>query len=138
MVSVPGECTQQCAICGKPGKTVHKYKKDPDTGERICVVCGRNKDEEERKTRRYEKQFLLGFLGFFGLLGLGGILNWLAEEHWNFLMVLIVLVIVTIITAIVLWFRHLKHQRDIEILNINISKLGEDEAARRAEKYRDR
>jgi uncharacterized protein (DUF983 family) len=133
MVSVPGECTQRCAICGKTGKTHHKYKKDPDTGDYICVVCGMSKKDENKD----EARALMILFGMLGVIGLVGMLSWLAQEHWNFLMVLIVLIIMAIITAIVLWFRHLKRQQDIEILKANISKIGEDEAERRAEKYRE-
>jgi hypothetical protein len=38
----------------------------------------------------------------------------------------------------VLRHRRLQRQQDIEILNADISKIGDDEAARRAEKYRDK
>jgi hypothetical protein len=50
---------------------------------------------------------------------------------------LIALFILYRITATVLRHRRLKRQQDIEILNADISKIGDDEAARRAEKYQD-
>jgi hypothetical protein len=133
MVSVPGECTQQCAICGKPGKIVHRYKKDPDTGERICIVCGICKEDEDRKESRNLKIGLGLGLGCLGLLGLMGL--W--EEHKILAILVIVLIITVVITVLFLWFRHLKRQQDIEILKVNINKIGEDEAAWRAEKYRE-
>lgn len=132
MVSVPEQCTQQCAICGKTGGTHHNYKKDQNTSDYICVVCGMNK-----KDKKEEDKALLYLGGMLGILLLVGGVSWLAEKHWNFLMVLIVLIMVAVITAIVLWFRHLKRQQDIEILKANISRIGEDEAARRAKKYFD-
>jgi hypothetical protein len=49
MVSVPGECTQKCAIYGTIGITEHKYKKDPDLSDHICAICGINKESEDRK-----------------------------------------------------------------------------------------
>ncbi|MDR0653148.1 MAG: GYF domain-containing protein [Synergistaceae bacterium] len=48
------------------------------------------------------------------------------------------LIALIVLTAMVLRHRRLQRQQDIEILNANISKIGDDEAARRAEKYRDK
>jgi hypothetical protein len=133
MVNVPGECTQQCAICGKVGKTRHKYKKDPNTGDYICVVCGITRQDEDREFWKVIKMFG----GIIGLSCLVSMVSWLAKEHWDFLMVLIVLVMAAIITAIILWYRHLKRQQDIEILNADVRKISDDEAAWRAKKYQD-
>lgn len=133
MVSVPGECTQRCSICGKPGEIVHRYKKDPDTGERICVVCGICKEDEDRKESRKLKIACGMLLGSFGLLGLMAL--W--EEHKILAILVIVLVIAAMISAVVFWFRHLKRQQDIEILKVDVSKIG-DEAARLEEKYREK
>jgi uncharacterized membrane protein YqiK len=73
-----------------------------------------------------------------GLLGLGGLTE-LWKEHKILAILVIVLIIAAVITVPFLWFRHLKRQQDIEILKANISKIGEgeDEAMRRAEKYRE-
>jgi hypothetical protein len=48
---------------------------------------------------------------------------------------LIVLFILYRTTAMVLRHRRLKRQQDIDILNADVSKIGDDEAARLAEKY---
>jgi uncharacterized membrane protein len=59
------------------------------------------------------------------------------EEHKILAILVIVLVIAAMISAVVFWFRHLKRQQDIEILKVDVSKIG-DEAARLEEKYREK
>ncbi|MDR2180105.1 MAG: hypothetical protein LBP21_07330 [Synergistaceae bacterium] len=131
MVSVPGDCTQQCAICGKIGETKHHYKRDLETGEYICVVCGANKHDEDREKSKDTKLILGLMLGCFGLLCLMGL--W--EEHKILTIFIIFMLFAGGITAVVLRYQYLRRQQDIAILNTNISKIGEDEAARRAKKY---
>ncbi|MDR1482665.1 MAG: hypothetical protein LBI74_08580 [Synergistaceae bacterium] len=50
---------------------------------------------------------------------------------------LIALFILYRATAMILRHRRLKRQQDIDILNADVSKMGDDEAERRAEKYQD-
>ncbi|MDR0653551.1 MAG: hypothetical protein LBG12_09640 [Synergistaceae bacterium] len=70
-------------------------------------------------------------LGSFGLM----ILIWLINKHLNLLVVLIVLGFLFGTMVMVLRHRRLKRQQDIDILNADVSKIGDDEAARRAGKY---
>jgi hypothetical protein len=133
MVSVPGECVQQCAICGKTGRTEHKYRRDPGTGDYICVICGINKGIEDRKK----------FTALKVLLGLGGLSLLLLlllpmMEHMVLLIGLIVILILFGTMVMVLRHLRLKRQQDIDFLNADVSKIGDDEATRRAEKYQDR
>ncbi|MDR3076164.1 MAG: DUF4339 domain-containing protein [Synergistaceae bacterium] len=77
---------------------------------------------------------ILGFVGLMGLLMLVGLIGWMAENI--FLVIgLIVLVVMYMTTVIILRHRRLKRQQDIEILNTDVNKMGDDEAARRAKKY---
>jgi preprotein translocase subunit SecG len=80
--------------------------------------------------------FIMGllFLGSFGLLLLGAMFEWMGK-HKVLAGALIVLVILFMATAMILRHRRLKRQQDIEILNADVSKMGDDEATRRAKKY---
>jgi hypothetical protein len=109
---------------------MHKYRRDPDTGDHICVVCGISKKDEDRK----KLKVALGIGSLFILL----LLLLLAVEHPVLGIGLIVLFILCGITAMLLRHLHLMRQQDIDILNADVNKMGGDEAARRAEKYRDK
>jgi hypothetical protein len=71
------------------------------------------------------------------LLGLIGFIGWMFE---NVILVigLIALFFLYRIIAMTLRHRRLKRQQDIDILNADVSGIGGDEAARRAEKYQDK
>jgi uncharacterized protein (DUF983 family) len=133
MVRAPGECTEECAVCGKTGEIKHKFKKDPDTGDHICVVCGISKESVDAEER---KPFMM--IGL--LLGVSfGVLSLMALIEANMIWLVVLLVVLGFlcwITAMLLRRLHSMRQQDIDILNADVSKIGGDEAERRAEKYR--
>jgi uncharacterized membrane protein affecting hemolysin expression len=57
-------------------------------------------------------------------------------EHTILMIGLIVLIILSVTIAMLLRHLRLKRQQDIDILNADVSKMGEDEAEQRAKKYR--
>jgi hypothetical protein len=115
MVSVPGECAQKCAICGETGETKHKMVSVPGECAQKCAVCG----ETGRIVHKYKKDPDTGS-------HICVVCGTNKEDEAGFLYK---------ITAMVLRDRRLKRQQDIDILNADVSKIGEDEAARRAKKY---
>jgi Flp pilus assembly protein TadB len=133
MVSVPGECAKQCAICGKTERIKHKYKKDPDTGDYICAVCGVNKESECSE----DQKIFIVFGVVIGICVLLMLIGWM-WEHPILAIALIALIILCGITAMLLRHLRLVRQQDIDILNADVSKIGDDEATRRAEKYQDK
>jgi uncharacterized membrane protein len=78
-----------------------------------------------------------GFYILFGLLGFM-MLTALLAQNMVLAVVVIVLFFLYRTTAMVLRHRRLKRQQDIDILNADINKISDDEAARRAEKYQNR
>ncbi|MDR1515916.1 MAG: hypothetical protein LBS45_09485 [Synergistaceae bacterium] len=73
----------------------------------------------------------------FGFCVLMMLILWMSA-HPILAIGLIVLLILCGITAMLLRHLRLKRQQDIDILNADVSKMGGDEAARRAEKYQDK
>jgi hypothetical protein len=151
MVRALGECTEECAICGKIGRTVHKYRWNPDIGDRICVVCGISKESKVLEffdpvffivgrvgkwLFAVGKGLLFGLLALVMLMVLFGVYMEEKERHPILAIGLIAFFILCVITTMLLRHLHLKRQQDIDILNADIHKISDDEAARRAEKYR--
>ena len=78
-------------------------------------------------------------LGFCGLLILIAMIATTEQNGGNIILVSVVIALffLCMITAMILRHRRLKRQQDIEILNADVNKMGDDEAARRAKKYQD-
>jgi hypothetical protein len=124
-------------------EALKKLKRLLDTG-----ILSQSEFDAKKKKILNESKFreffmLYGFL--FGILGLMGLVGWMGERmifEWmaeNPIVVigLIVLIILCGTTVMVLRHRRLMRQHDIDILNANVRKIGDDEADRIAGKYRD-
>jgi uncharacterized BrkB/YihY/UPF0761 family membrane protein len=97
-----------------------------------------------RESKISDLIFGLGMVLFFGLGLLSGLFSWMEEHrffawmggHLTLVIGLVILFFLYMTIAMILRHRRWMRQHDIDILNADVSKM-DDEATRRAEKYRD-
>jgi uncharacterized membrane protein len=93
--------------------------------------------ESERRSRKASRDLMVMLAGLLMLMGLVTLWEEYRETNRGIALIGIIFIVLCGITAIALWLRHLKRQQDIDILNTDVRKISVDEAAWRAEKYRD-
>jgi Na+/melibiose symporter-like transporter len=94
--------------------------------------------ESERRSKEAFRNLIVMSAGLLMLMGLMSLWEEYRETNRGIALMGIIFIVLCCITAIVLWLRHLKRQHDIDILNADVKKIGNDQAARLAEKYRDK
>ena len=109
----------------------HRIKME---AERQRAEAKRQKAEE---IRRNQEKGLIALGGLLGVLLLIGAVTWLAQRMF-LLIGLLVAIFVCVMTWIVLRHKRMTRQQNIDVLKTNVSKIGDDEAERRAKEYQEK